>query len=309
MKWRSEDRPCPICGELERPGRLLGFRGGSAHRLGLGVRTAVVRCPRCHAVHQRPTLLPEGNPYSELTPSEYFDGHDSNYKIGSGRRLAEAAETLVGTRGRMLELGCGRGELLHGAAERGWSVAGVDMTPDYVENARRNFGLEIEEAAVEACRSLDEGWDVVILAAVLEHVYDPIALLRRVSAALRPGGVIYLDVPNECSLYTRLGNLYLRLRGRDWALNLSPTFSPFHVVGFCPASLRFALEATGFEVVSIRLYAMTAPPVGTTEGLGSRLQRALLTTTLWFGHAVGQGAGINCWAKKPEPQGKGAESH
>jgi hypothetical protein len=73
---------------------------------------------------------------------------------------------------------------------------------------------------------------------LLEHLYDPADCLRRV----HDGGLVFIDVPNECSLFTRLGNAYMRLRGRPWAVNLSPTFPPFHVVGFCPSSLRRLLR-------------------------------------------------------------------
>ncbi len=107
--------------------------------------------------------------------------------------------------------------------------------------------MRVEVADALVAQSLSEEWDVILLAAVLEHLYEPMPVLRRVRDALRPGGLVYIDVPNECALYTRVGNLYQRLRGRDWAVNLSPTFPPFHVVGFCPESLKRALQTAGLR--------------------------------------------------------------
>jgi len=52
---------------------------------------------------------------------EYFYLHNTDDKIHAGEIIAAFAETVLGRPGRMLELGCGRGELLVGAARRGWT--------------------------------------------------------------------------------------------------------------------------------------------------------------------------------------------
>jgi 2-polyprenyl-3-methyl-5-hydroxy-6-metoxy-1,4-benzoquinol methylase len=160
---------------------------------------------------------------------------------------------MLGRTGRLLEVGCGRGELLRGAANAGWNVGGIEMTETFARVADERFGVPVEVSPAETAATLREGWDVVVLAAVLEHVYDPITLLRRVHDGLRPGGLLFIDVPNECSFYTRVGNLYFRLKRRNWAINLSPTFAPFHVVGFCPKSLRWALGRTGLVPIQLEL--------------------------------------------------------
>ena len=193
--------------------------------------------------------------------------------VQAGERLAGEAEQLLGSRGRMLEIGCGRGELLRGAANRGWHVGGVDLTEPYAAIAREQFGVNVEVASAERARALLEQWDVVLLAAVLEHVYEPAALIGRVARALRPGGLVFLDVPNECSLYTHIGNVYLRLSRRDWAVNLSPTFSPYHVVGFCPRSLRRLLMEAGFAVASLKQYPMKSSFHPSSAGFRGSIER------------------------------------
>src|SRR5262249_14744066 len=223
--WRAENRPCPICGASAA--LVLGARGGRAHRDGKGIETRVVRCTECHGVYQRPTLVPEFNPYTDCAPDAYFQHHSTSRKIALGQQLAVFAESVLGRPGSMLELGCGRGELLRGAANRGWSVRGVEMTEAFARIATEEHGVEVERAAIESAQSLVASYDIVLLAAILEHLYDPAETLRRVRGALRPGGLVFIDVPNECSLMSRVGNAYMRLRGRDWSINLSPTFSPF----------------------------------------------------------------------------------
>ena len=162
-EWRFEERDCPICGAGREAARVLGRRGGAAHHQGLGMETGIVRCQSCHGVYQRPTAIPLVNPYLEHEPDSYFQHHNLAAKVTSGVELARSAERLLGSRGRMLELGCGRGEMLAGAAASGWEVAGVDMTAPYAAVARSEFSVEVEVTTIESARSLDRQWDVIVL--------------------------------------------------------------------------------------------------------------------------------------------------
>ena len=293
-RWRAEYRPCPACNSARA--RIIGPRGGRAHREEKGVETQVVRCRDCGVFYTDPTLIPVSNPYAKESAAEYFHLHDSRKKVLHGEMLAAFAEKILGNSGKMLELGCGRGELLKGAASRGWEVRGVEMTEDFAAVARSS-GIDVECSAIEGCKSLDQVYDVVLLAAILEHLYDPLQTLKRVRDALRPGGLVFIDVPNELSLTMRIGNIYMRARGRRWSINLSPTFSPFHVVGFSPTSLRQTLTAVGF-----RVHTLVVPkwnndlPQGKT--INQKLERTALSLVQSIGERLGMGDGITCWAVK-----------
>lgn len=291
-RWRAEDRPCPICGS--RKANRIGARGGRAHRDGKGVETQVVRCKECGVFYTQPTLIPESNPYAKETADEYFHLHDSQQKIYQGEGLAASAEKILGTTGKMLELGCGRGELLVGAANKGWIVYGVEMTEGFADVARKH-GVEVEHSSIKDSKLLDQTYDVVLLAAILEHLYDPLETLKRVKNALRPGGLIFIDVPNESSLTMRFGNMYMRARGRDWSINLSPTLSPFHVVGFSPASLRQTLESVGFRIHDLTVMKWNnSLPEG--QNITQKLERSVLSIVQSVGAYIGMGDGISCWA-------------
>jgi SAM-dependent methyltransferase len=291
VTWHPEVRPCPICAQTRYC--RIGRRGGRAHHSGSGVETGVVRCLGCHAVYQCPVLLPSANPYEDLPAADYFRGHDPHSKRRAGASLARQAYELLGRRGSLLEVGCGRGELLSGARDEGWTVAGIEMTAWGVPEP----GLSIEVAAVDNARSLEGQYDVVVLAAILEHLYEPVRALRRVRDALSPGGLVYIDVPNECSLWARAGNAYMRVRGRDWAVNLSPTFPPFHVIGLCPRSLRRLLAETGYAALQLKLYSLSSRVPG-QRGLVGKLEGAGSTAGLALGQALGMGAGMTCWATR-----------
>lgn len=290
--WIAEDRACPGCGA--RATRTFGVRGGIAHHAQKGVITNIVQCLECDVVYTKPTLVPQSNPYATESADEYFQMHDSQEKTKAGEWLAGTAETILKRKGKMLEIGCGRGELLVGAANLGWDVYGIEMTSSFAQIARSR-GINVECSSVEESKSLDDTYDVVLLAAVLEHLYDPVNILKRVHAALRPGGLVFIDVPNELSLTMRVGNLYMRLRGRDWAINLSPTFSPFHVVGFSPKALARVLASVGFRIHSMNMPKWRNPsPRGNT--VVEKFEHLALGVVTTVGEVIGMGDGINCWA-------------
>jgi len=292
IKWHAEIRPCPICGSQKA--RILGTRGGDSQKEKKGAKTHIVRCLKCCSVYQKPTLLPESNPYVECSATEYFKGHEAREKIKYGKKIVAFAEKLLGKTGKMLELGCGRGELLAEASRCGWTVQGVGITENFAKYARSK-NVEVECASVETCKSLEKTWDVILMPALLEHLYDPIGILKRCRNSLRSGGVIFIEVPNECSFVTYVGNAYMRMRGLNRVINLSPTFPPFHVVGFCPVSLRYALNTTGFHVLNLKLHRWNNA-LSFGRSLKSKVEYVALGLVLSIGKIIGMGSGMTCWA-------------
>lgn len=128
-------------------------------------------------------------------------------KYAAGGRLAGRLDSLTATLraflpagGRLLDLGCGTGELARAAAAGGARVTGCDI-------AARMLGVAAEldpGGAVEWVR-LDPGWqalpfparsfDVVVASSVLEYVADPAAVLRECGRVVRPGGFVVCTVP------------------------------------------------------------------------------------------------------------------
>ena len=165
------------------------------------------------------------------------------------------------------------------------------------EFAQHSVGIPVEIAAVSEAHSLERCYDVILLAAVLEHLYDPRETLMRVYKALAPDGVVFIDVPNECSLWALVGNAYMKLRGRNWAVNLSPTFPPFHVVGFCPQSLATILTDCGFCIAELQTHRWPNLLHEGASGM-AQVERAVAGAVSKVGALIGKGDGITCWARK-----------
>jgi SAM-dependent methyltransferase len=304
-RWVAQS--CPVCGAP--PGRYMGRRGGAAHREGTGVECSVWRCDRCRLVFPNPMPVPAegvGKLY-ELDPDQYFQNHDLGDKMASARHMVAAAARLAGGAGRLLDVGAGRGDVLVAAREAGWEAVGIDLSPTFADYAERRSGARVLREPIERCGFADGSFDAVILAAVLEHLYDPDRTVREIARVLRPGGVFFVDVPNEAGLYFRLGNLYQRLRGRDWVVNVAPTFEPFHVFGFSPRALRALLSKHGLEVREWRVYGGRAmvPRRGGLFGAFEHLAARAVTAASNLGEL---GTYIDTWAVKaggPRPAGGG----
>ena len=286
---------CPICERA--PGKFIGRRGGAAHRENLGVECRIWRCDKCDLVFPNPMPVPVDGPdqHYKMAPEEYFQHHAPDNKARGARALLGQGGELVNGPGRLLDIGAGRGEMLKAAGEGGWSAVGIEPSASFAEYISRELGAEVRRESLEDCRFESESFDVVLLSGVLEHLYDPDRTIAEVARILRPGGALFVDVPNEAGLYFRVGNLYQRLRGRDWVVNLAPTFSPFHVFGFSPRSLRALLAKYRLRPKHWHIYGGEAM-VPTRPGLMGMLEKLAARAVTAVSRRGNLGTYIETWA-------------
>jgi 2-polyprenyl-3-methyl-5-hydroxy-6-metoxy-1,4-benzoquinol methylase len=231
----------------------------------------------------------------EVEADDYFAAHDKAGKLGAALSLVVQAEELLGRVGKLLDVGSGRGEILVTAKERGWIVEGVEPSESFAEYSKERTGAKIWQNGIEDLDLPSDEFDVIVLAAVLEHLYDPDQVVHKLSRALKKGGLLYLDVPNEKGLYFVLGNTYQKLRGRNWCVNLAPTFSPFHVFGFSPRSLKALLAKHELKPKILTVCGGTSlvPSRGGVAGRLESYAAKLVTSLSRFGKL---GTYIETWA-------------
>lgn len=288
---------CPIC--ESGPTKFVGRRGGRAHRENAGVECDIWRCRDCDLIFPNPMPVPVdglGQHY-DVDADEYFQSHDKDDKLVGAHALIAKAEMLLGGKGKLLDVGIGRGEVLTAATERGWECEGVEPSATFADYAEKRTGSKIWREPIEDSNIPDGDFDVVILAAVLEHLYNPDTIIEKISRILKPGGLLYLDVPNERGLYFKIGNLYQRLRGRDWCVNLAPTFAPFHVFGFTPKSLRRLLNKHGLSPNEWQVYGGTSL-LSSRGGLAGFIESSASKMVTAISNIGEMGTYIETWARK-----------
>lgn len=144
---------------------------------------------------------------------------------------------------RVLDVGCGTGELLLFLKEGGCDVRGTEPSEQAAAAARAR-GLEVHTLPLEeyAARCGSGTLDAVTLVNVLEHVPQPAALLRAAREAVAPGGIVCTRVPNDFSPLQRAAARKLGL-GEYWLA------VPDHINYFDYVSLARLLVGSGFETI------------------------------------------------------------
>jgi O-antigen chain-terminating methyltransferase len=162
---------------------------------------------------------------------ESFRGSEQEIQHRLDRYLSDLRQA-----GPILDLGCGRGELLLLLREAGVEATGVENDAALAEAARRRGLKIIEDGALEALKSQEsESWGAVTAIHLFEHL-QPVELattLVEARRALRPGGLLIAECPNPHTL--RVGaSLY-------WQ-------DPTHQRPLLPETLELMLRAAGFDV-------------------------------------------------------------
>lgn len=136
--------------------------------------------------------------------------------------------------GILLDVGCGNGSFLGHARSVGWTVVGLDPDIKVVANAVKR-GFTVHEGGIDYFEGKSELFDVITLNHVIEHVHDPVMVLKSCYELLKPGGKIWLETPNfDSFVHERFKKNW---RGLE---------APRHLTLFTHHSLRQALVDAGF---------------------------------------------------------------
>jgi ubiquinone/menaquinone biosynthesis C-methylase UbiE len=156
---------------------------------------------------------------------DLFDAKAATWgaKYAKAGPLVERIETFRGVLaqvleppGRVLEFGCGTGNLAHALCERGYRVDACDISGPMITQAQEAFaadpiGWSLLPADWRRLPFDDATFDAVVASSVLEYVDDPGLVFREVARALRAGGTLHFTIPDVQKLERRIERALARL--------------------------------------------------------------------------------------------------
>jgi len=229
---------CWICGGATRPAERLS-------------PLPFVACEACGFVF-RPGVgtddlrdVYEGGDYEQRDfAAGYADEAGEAERARNARTRLDWVAGLLPRGARVLDVGAAAGAFVAEAGRAGLDASGIEPAPAFAAYARERLGVDVRHGRVEDFELEPGGYDAITLWHVLEHSPDPVPVLARLRAALKPRGLLIVEVPN-------LDSLAARQLGTAWT-HLDPTV---HVSQFTPATLRAALDRAGLRATSLHTVA------------------------------------------------------
>lgn len=232
-------------------------RDGQHHGPALHARAGftVIDCTVCGFAHALP--LPTADELAAVYRDDYYtkekpqclphQAEDRDWlALVNDERAALLRRHLGPGAHDVLDVGCGAGFFLDACRRAGFAVKGVEPSRQAACHAREELGLPVIEAFLDAdlAAALDPV-DVIAASEVLEHLPDPVGMLRLFHRLLRPGGLLLLSLPNDENP--------LQAAARQ-QLGLPPWWiaPPHHLNYFTVASITALLERQGFSPINVQ---------------------------------------------------------
>jgi len=201
-----------------------------------GMTAPLVRCLDCGFIYAEPPPADDLVAlYTELDDPDYVEGHD--YRLEQMRDLLGQILPHHPTARTLLDVGAGSGLLVEAAQELGLQAVGVEPSVRMVEEAQRR-GLTVLQGIHPHPELAGRTFDLVTCADVIEHVTDPVGLLRGLAESCADGGRVVVTTPDVESVARRL------MGARWWH------FRTAHVCFFPASAMERALERAGLRVMT-----------------------------------------------------------
>jgi SAM-dependent methyltransferase len=213
----------------------------------------LLTCTRCGTQFLRPEgpAPTDDGGYWEPYKFDVYAAEDvrAGFAARYDRMLADAT-AAIGPIESVLDVGCGIGNFLEYARDRGIRAIGTDVEADAVSTARAN-GLDAHVTGELDAAVPDGSVDAITLWDVIEHLPEPLAVVRDVVRKLRPGGALLFETPDAAfPVRTAVRALHAATGGRA---NLTgPLYYWEHKVYFTAAGLTALLDRAGADTVSVR---------------------------------------------------------
>jgi SAM-dependent methyltransferase len=231
---------CPLCGDEKEK------RFHCKVNLTYGTVYDLVECQGCGVIYFSP--MPSVKELAAFYSASYYD-MDRHREEGKGMAFARRLNGWKRT-GTFLDVGCATGFFINGIRKHSsWEVFGTDFGESAVRFARETLHLDVLLGNLTDANYPEASFDYVHVNNVLEHVLDPVSLLKECRRIIKPGGVFYLSVPNGYNDSLDLFDFYRIERQPARSKN-------GHIFFFRDRTLLRLFDEIGFVIEQMKTYSL-----------------------------------------------------
>jgi SAM-dependent methyltransferase len=252
---------CPVCSNsevLKKANRKTPKDFGFKDFEGI----SIFSCPQCHAEFAWPRetmnydhVTEEFKIYDSFTSKEDFEGRlhhvlqcTAHWKDSP---VVYHLLSLLNFRGEFLDFAAGSGYLTELARRLGYKVNALEINVNF----RKFISDEIPDATVfeslAHIKNATKKFNVILGMHIIEHLPDPIAVLKELRSLLEPQGIAIIVVPNLRRAYYRFGEKGQEIEDQiEWD-GVPGDFPPHHITRFDAVTMKTALQNSGFKNIAI----------------------------------------------------------
>ena len=230
----------------------------------------VAKCKSCELIFSWP---PKKQDYEK----NYFTEEHKKYFIGCGAGYDENDEKVTNfqnglgliekyekkTNKNILDVGCATGVFLNIAKKRGWEVYGIDISKYAVDYAKKNFKIRARAGELNKTSYKNEFFDVITLWDSIEHINNPIKVIKVVKKILKKQGILFISTINESSLMNKAADIIYKFSFGVIKKPIELLHPRQHITHFSDRTLKNMLEKEGFEIIEIKKLEV---PIKNLEG-------------------------------------------
>jgi len=278
-----EKSPCDLCGGMDF--KPVWNRGHP------GVFLPTVLCRTCGLVQTNPR--PTREELSEFYAKDYrvlYSGaaipneHARQGMKAQARSRYAEVDHLLPAGSHVVEIGCATGEFLAELAAHGHVPVGIEASPECAALARAT-GAEVRAGLIEDQEFARGSFDSVCMFHVLEHLTSPRRSLGIIRQWLKPGGILFIEVPDVAQPYH--GNLSRFFQiAHNWSYSAATLGALLQVAGYRPSWARRLVEGKFLRMIAVRPNVQDPVeirfPTDGAERMQSDLRRWRLKWLLWY---------------------------
>ncbi|MCZ7552995.1 MAG: hypothetical protein B6D39_06755 [Anaerolineae bacterium UTCFX2] len=235
---------CDLCGSSEYSPFLRRIDRVS------GQEFLLVQCRACGLIYLRNRPSPET--IASFYPEDYecftragetSSGLQSWHQRRAMNMRLDFIEKYAGNPGILLDIGCGTGDFLVSARNRGWQVKGIELVERAAQIAREVNGLDVLTGSIENLAGHPERYRVITLWDVLEHLPSPRSAFQLIHELLQEDGLLVFSIPN----LTSFDRYLFSASWIGWDV-------PRHFFLFNKENIQQLCELSGFKIIEDKTF-------------------------------------------------------